>query len=128
MIEKYLGMPYDIRNESGVNCWGLYSLVMMNECGINKGNYVAGNAKEAAAVFAAKLATGEHGLTEVKTPKDYDLVLTESVSGAKKWHCGVYFKGSVLHAKGSSKSGQVWYDTLSDFVGGWKMGFWRDNS
>lgn len=129
MIEKYIGMQYDIRNINGVNCWGLYCLVMLNERSKKIDEIRASSSAQASAIFAAKLATGDHGLIEVKQPKNFDLALVErSSKKGSEWHCGVYYNGGILHAKGSGCHGSVWYDSIIDFSEKYEnMGYWRDN-
>ena len=124
-IRDYLGLRYDIQNRIGINCWGLYALVKLQEQGVKTKGFSASSGREAAAIFAAQLATGEHGLTLTESPKDFDLVLMQI---KKKYHCGIMWAGGVLHAKGTGRRGSVCYDLLNDLKKTWAIRFYYDNN
>lgn len=128
-VSDYLGIPYHFRNENGgICCWGLYCLVMKNERGIELEDIPVNtpSLKEAAAGFAIFLATSkDRKMIEKDKPQDFDLVLISKDGANKKpHHCGVYYKGKVLHANGQGTTGQVWYDELNKF-NNFKIRFFR---
>lgn len=126
-VNYYLGLPYDFTNEKGVNCWGLYALIRKNECGDNLTQYGADKCttRSISATFTAEMAKGNHKHELTKEPKDFDLVLLTIMDmGVKKYHCGVYYKGGMLHAKGTGRKGQVWYDKFTEYED-WKIRFFR---
>lgn len=127
MILKYLGLPYDIHNEVGVNCWGLYSLVKKQEQGIDVLMFsaISSSVKSIASAFESEINLDRHGHYKVAYPKDFDLaLLTRRRKRITEYHCGVMIGGKILHAKGSGGSGQVWCEDLSAFEG-WQVEYWR---
>ena len=126
-IMQYLGIPYDIHNSVGVNCWGLYKLVKKQEQ--NKDVLVftpSGiDTPSISAKFDRELSIGRHDHTKVTNPKNFDLALfTRKIRKSTIYHCGVWLDGKILHAKGSGQSGQVWYDSLASFDK-WGVEYWR---
>lgn len=124
-IKNYIGLRYDIFNKRGVNCWGLYALVMHNEKGVmlDKRNVENASTEAIAAGFSALFACNEFNKThkEVTEPEDFDLVI---FSKANKHHCGIMYKGKLLHSRGSGRTGQVYYENLSSYDD-WKKRFYR---
>lgn len=126
-ITKYLGMAYDYRNKRGVNCWGLYAIIMNNELGISFTMYEPERCttRDICAAFTVVMIDVNNTHTEVMEPLDFDMcLLTKFVGGVKHMHCGVMWKGKLLHSKGSGRSGQVWYDKLTEYDG-WEKRFYR---
>lgn len=127
-ISNYLGMPYDIHNESGVNCWTLYKLIKKQEQGINVVLFKApsANVKKINDVFSSALSDGCHGHFRVDKPEDFDLVLmTKETKRQKIYHCGIWYNGMVMHARGSGQNGQVWYQESSE-LSEYSLEFWRN--
>lgn len=126
-INYYLGLPYDFRNIDGVNCWGLYALIRHNEFGDNIKKYSADKCtnRSISSVFTAEMTKGDHKHKQVDNPKDFDLILLSIMdAGIKKYHCGIYYKGGMIHAKGTGRNGQVWYDELKEYKN-WKIRYFR---
>lgn len=124
---KYLGLPYDIHNDHGINCWGLYKLIKRQEQGIDVLLFSAINSTVRAVsdAFKAELKLDRHGHYQVDDPQEFDLVLlTKRRARACIYHCGVMIGGKILHAKGSGQTGQVWHEELSSFDG-WEVEYWR---
>ncbi len=111
---KYLGLPYDFRNKVGVNCWGLYSLVMRNELNVGIEEHGADECtnESIAAAFVAGMTRGTHNHVQLDNPEDMCLVL---LNKKNSYHCGIWFKNKMLHAKGNARTGQVWYDDISKY-------------
>lgn len=127
-ITKYLSLSYDHRNKKGVNCWGLYALVRHNEFNDNVASHglTRCSNEEIAAAYAIVFAKYKDVHTEVTNPENYDLIVLsiKDTDGKMKFHCGVYWEGRMLHAKGTARSGQVWYDELKDYKD-WNIRFFR---
>jgi hypothetical protein len=126
-VTEYLGLPYDINNEFGVNCWGLYKRVQLQERGIDVAMFSVINSSIRAISdkFRAELKLNKHGHSQVLEPQNLDLaVMVRSIKRARIYHCGVYVDGKILHAKGEGQSGQVWLEDISS-LGDWRMEFWR---
>lgn len=126
-LRKYLGLPYDINNEFGVNCWGLYALVKKQEQNIDVLMFSAINSSAGAIsnAFVDGFRVAQHGHEKIDEPRDFDLVvMTRELKGSIFYHCGVFIDKAVLHAKGENQSGQVWYQQIGD-LGRWKVEFWR---
>lgn len=124
---QYLGLPYDINNETGYNCWGLYCLVKKQEQGQDVAMFRAINstARGISDTFNAEIKLGNHGHTQVQEPQQFDLVLLKRVRlNQTIYHCGVYVDGMILHANGNANSGQVWHEPIANFDR-WAMEFWR---
>ena len=124
---NYLGLPYDIHNEHGVNCWGLYKLVKQQEQGIGVSMFsvISSTVRAISEKFSSELELNQHGHYRVDSPQELDLVLFTRHSKIRStYHCGIMIDGKVLHAKGSGQSGQVWHDELSSFDR-WDVEFWR---
>lgn len=109
MLAEFVGMPYDLQNQKGVNCWSLVALVYDKLFGDKLNDYSAGNIQSVSAAFSAAFAEGKHGFTKVEKPSDFDVVV---MYRDKTTHCGVYYQGRLLHANNDAK--QVIYERLKD--------------
>lgn len=125
-IIRYLGLPYDIHNDVGVNCWGLYKLVKKQEQDIDVLLFKADDSSVSAISRAFEFGlSGRHEHVRTSAPSDFDLVLLRKRRGSRCiYHCGVWFGGKILHAKGSGQTGQVWYEPLTAF-NDWHIEYWR---
>lgn len=125
---KYLGLSYDINNEFGVNCWGLYKLIKKQEQDIDVSTFTVVNSSVRAISdkFTAELKLGRHGHRQVKIPKPFDLVvLVKPMRVGAVYHCGVYLGNKqIIHAKGEGQSGQVWIEDLKAFDD-YRVEYWR---
>jgi cell wall-associated NlpC family hydrolase len=126
MIE-YIGLPYDIHNKNGLNCWALVAKVYKDRFGASIADYPSpsNNIRDIAATFTAAFANGEHGFTQQASPKDYDVVIFKKMTRFNFiFHCGIWIDGRVLHS--SSRSGGVVYEPLKIAGHGFKeIEFWR---
>jgi hypothetical protein len=126
-VKKYLGLSYDINNEFGVNCWGLYKLIQKQERGIEVVMFSAMNSSIRAISdkFKSELKLNKHGHKKVVQPENLDLVvMLKPMKRASIYHCGVYVDGKVLHAKGEGQGGQVWLEDIGS-LSDWRMEYWR---
>lgn len=107
MIDKYIDRIY-----SEPPCWELVCDVYVNELGINLTSYTSESSSPrlVAAAFRLALHKQEHGLIKVLTPEDYSVVLMGRTSKLGLHHCGIYYKGKVLHAL---PNGNVYQDLYS---------------
>lgn len=126
MIE-FVGMPYDIKNDYGVNCWGLVALVYSKVLKKELTDYPCStnNIRDIASTFTAAFANGSHGFSIVKKPENYDVVVfRKPCRFGEHFHCGIMFDGKVLHS--ASRSGGVVYEPLHIAGRGFKeVEFWR---
>ena len=126
MIE-YIGLPYDIKNKNGYNCWALVAKVYRDKLNYNIEDYPSktGNIRDIAAAFTAAFANGSHGFTQRLTSENLDVVIfKKKTKFGFIFHCGIMVDGKVLHS--SSRSGGVVYETLKLAGYGFKeVEFWR---
>ena len=126
MISHLIGLPYDIHNNNGVNCWGLVAAVY-KLLGNEVKDFPAKSNDHAviAAVFAAAFASGEHGFHRVDSPNDYDIVVfNRPTKFGKIYHCGIMLAGKVIHS--TSATGGVVYQSLDQAKSGFTgVEFWR---
>lgn len=94
-VDAFHGKAYD-----RPPCWQLAADVYANVLGAVVGRYeLAGRgARAAAAAMRLALHEGSHGFTQLAAPRDFALVLMGRTARLGLHHCGVYWRGSVLHA------------------------------
>jgi len=126
MIE-YVGIKYDIRNKTGVNCWGLVAKVYHDKFSDDLPDFPSPSKsmRDIAVTFTAAFANNEHGFTMVDKPQDYDVVVFKKMTKfGFLFHCGIWFEGKILHS--ASRSGGVVYEALSSVSRSFKeIEFWR---
>lgn len=98
MIE-YIGLPYDLHNRNGFNCFGLVGKVYADKFGADVPVFLpkSKRPRDIAATFAAAFASGEHGFKKVDKPSNYCVVVFKKKRAVTSYHCGVYIDGKVLH-------------------------------
>lgn len=111
-ICSMIGRPYCIKNENGINCWGVISEYYSKK-GIKLFNYVLNtlSPRELNTVFTIALTEGHHGFKPATTPVNGDVVLFKH---HLNYHCGLWLNGKVLH---SVQNVGVLYQPLSDIRG-----------
>jgi len=127
MIGEYIGIPYDISNNKGLNCWGLVSKVYADLFSDTIKDFPSktDNSQEIASVFAAAFATNDHGFKLTENPNNFDLIVfsRNSVYG-KLYHCGIMYNGKVLHS--SKAVGGVALQSIADAGRGFReFKFWQ---
>lgn len=121
MISQYIGMPYNLHNKNGVNCWALIALVYKDLLDDELVEYNAENSEAVALAFTTAFANGKHGFKQVDTPQDYDVVFMRN---RFFHHCGLYYEGKILHANTGAK--QVTFERFKDVTRTFKkVEFWR---
>lgn len=116
-LKKYIGLKYDINGLRGVNCWTLLAKIYSDELNLPLQIYQSktNSKSDIATEFKAQISANKHGFASVSKPKDLDvLIFTYTHNKQVCYHCGLWFGGKVLHAKGTGQSGGVWYDKLKD--------------
>lgn len=95
MISKYLQRVY-----SNPPCWELVSDVYENELNLKVKDYKPESAspRVVASAFRLALHNAEHGFVLTNLPEDFCIVLMGRTSKLGLHHCGIYYKGKVLHA------------------------------
>lgn len=93
-------------------CWELVTDVYINELKYKTKSYLpdSDNLRDSAAALRLALHNNEHGLEKIDSPKDYCVVLMGRTIKLGLHHCGIYYKGKVLHAL---PSGNVYQDISS---------------
>lgn len=93
-------------------CWGLVTDVYINELGFECKAYMPESQDVKASAKAMRLAlhNAEHGLVKINAAEDYCVVLMGKTNKLGLHHCGVYYKGKVLHAL---PTGNVYQDMAS---------------
>lgn len=121
MFAEYIGMPYDLHNKNGLNCWALVARVYRDLFSETLTDYNADNISKVSAAFTAAFARGDHGFHNVETPEDFDVIVMFS---KRLTHCGIYYQGKILHANGGAK--QVTFERLKDVTRQFEaVEFWR---
>ena len=94
-INSYLGNIYTYPP-----CWDLVTDLYVKELGIKLINYNSVNHSTRAVAEAFRLALHKKELNFQKeqSPEDYDIVLLGASSKLGLHHCGIYYKGRILHA------------------------------
>lgn len=118
-IISMVGTPYCIKNQNGINCWGVISEYYKHK-GIALFNYVLNtmSPKELNTVFTIALTEGHHGFKPTDKPKNGDVVLFRH---PLHYHCGLWLDGKVLH---SIQNVGVIYQPLSDIKGFQGYEYW----
>lgn len=116
LIRALLMVPYlpGAGNWSGADCWGVNELWYANQFGLLL------NDRTGIAPGADGLAEGfddfeAHGWIEVAEPRDHDTIIMRHVAMAEidgkpvrrvieHGHCGIYWRGKVIHADGYLKT------------------------
>ena len=126
MIE-YVGLPYDIHNKDGVNCWGLVAKVYHDKFSKEIEDFPSpsNSIRDIAATFTAAFANGKHGFKKVEKPKYLDVVIfKKSTRFGFIFHCGLWLDGKVLHS--ASRAGSVVYEPLNIAGHGFtEIEFWQ---
>lgn len=93
-------------------CWQLVTAVYLDHVGIDPTHVrtVSDWLRRAAAVFRLRLHKDGAGLRQLEEPEDFALVLMWHTAKRQTAHCGVYYRGSVLHA---TAAGVLYQDMAS---------------
>lgn len=117
-IANYLNLRYDINSRNGgVNCWTLYCKVIKDRFGFDVPVFSGrtNSIEHISDEFRSRIESGRNNHTKIEKPCDFDLVVFKYMRASKEcFHCGVWYKGKVLHANGQGMSGSVWYDRIKD--------------
>lgn len=94
-IHDYLGRVY-----SYPPCWELVTDVYIGELSIKLIHYNSTNksTRSIAEAFRLALHKKELDFQKEQVPEDYDIVLLGASSKLGLHHCGIYYKGRILHA------------------------------
>jgi len=111
MLHSYVGLPYDLWNKTGVNCWGLVSLVYADIYSDIVCEFLpkAEGYRAITAAFTAAFSENKHGFKQVEKPTKHCVVIMKH---RLLTHCGIYEDGKVLHANGQAK--QVIYQDIKE--------------
>ena len=121
MLSKFVGIPYDLHNRTGINCWALVALVYDEIFGDKLKDYSAKNFREVSTAFTSAFFEGDHGFNKVDSPEDFDVVVLWS---KRTVHCGIYYEGNLLHANNDAK--QVIFEKLKNASRSFeRIEFWR---
>lgn len=112
--EQVLGAP---------PCWQLVTLVLMRECGVCVQSYrsASRSIRDIAEAFRMELHRGGHGFRQIAQPADFAVVLMGRTPRLGLHHCGIYWKGSVLHALDSGTLYQDMHTLRAEYP---LMQFW----
>jgi probable lipoprotein NlpC len=98
-VRDYIGLPFlgHGRDRAGVDCYGLYRLVLSEQLGIQLPEYLSYDSITDRAGIAATVADAQEALwQEVNAPRLYDLVLLRLYG--LPLHVGLYLGlGRMLH-------------------------------
>lgn len=80
-------------------CWALVADVYANELGYPIPGYQADRGiRSIARAFRVALHDGPQGLKQLDAPADHCIVVLGITRAMGPHHCGIYWRGSVLHA------------------------------
>lgn len=118
---KYIGKPYSFRN---YNCW-THACAVRADNGIKTAPFNPKDLRGAFELITEKMKGWDHGLWEVESPKNYDIVIvTKSTSGRQIHHCGVFYDNKITHCCRTRK--QVVLDSYEKFIKDYQgVTFWR---
>ena len=112
-----IGKPYSFRD---YNCWH-YVCDLRRDNGIKTKEFKPKNLKEAFNTIDSEIKNISHGLTKVKIPENFDIIMVKERS---VYHCGLYFDGLIIHCSRQLK--QVVSESLTDFKKHYsECSFWR---
>ena len=82
-------------------CWELVSDVYSTELGKTVTEYrtITSSIRAISSAFRIAIHKGQHGFRQIAEPADFCIVLLGASTSLGPHHCGVYYEGSVLHAK-----------------------------
>jgi len=91
-------------------CWFLVADVYASELGVGVGQYEPDhpNIRSIASAFRLGLHRSQHGFVRLSEPVDMCVALMAKTERIGLHHCGIYFKGRVLHALDSG----VFYEEM----------------
>ncbi len=102
-FDQYIGLPFvdHGRDRSGVDCWGLVRLVLMEQFDITLGDYVYRDTFDQQAIPAA-FAAGAIDWRRVEHGQAGDVALLRV--GGRPMHCGLVIEeGLMLHVESGLK-------------------------
>lgn len=102
MFRDYIGLPYDLFNKNGVNCWSLVALVYSDFFDEKLADYASKDKsfQSIAAAFTAAFAEGKHGFTQIDEPVDLCVIVMKH---KLLTHCGIWYEGKVIHATSAAR-------------------------
>jgi len=111
MIAELIGIPYDLHNKKGVNCWGLVALVYDKMLGKSLISFDVKSYRDIANTFTQAFIDNAHGFKKTDKPNNFDVV---TMNKGKLFHCGIYHDGNILHSSLEAK--QVVYEKYNNVV------------
>jgi len=104
-------------------CWSMVAHLYMNVLHIDPTavSTVTEGARRAARTFQLALHKESYGMRKVEQPSDWTIVLMWPGSKERRPHCGVFWKGKVLHA---DENGVLNQDLTSLRAAYPKMEYW----
>ena len=96
IVTEYLARQY-----TQPGCWQLICDVYARELHADVLRYTTENdsVRSIANAFRLALHKGQHGFVQIAEPVPFAVVLMGKSPSLGLHHCGVYYQGSVLHAK-----------------------------
>jgi len=81
-------------------CWCFIVDVYQRELGLAVADYTpeGDGLRLFADAFRRRLLADDHGFVQVEDPTDYDVVLMRRTPTRPPHHCGIYYRGHVVHA------------------------------
>lgn len=125
MIE-YVGIPYNLLNNGGLNCWTFVALIYAKELDQELIDFTPESNSVSAinAAFTKAFMDGSHGFCQVDRPADFDVVVIKAFRKmSTMFHCGVMYDNNVVHCSREHK--QSVYEPLSKMSKGGDVEFWR---
>jgi hypothetical protein len=120
MLTKYIGKKYSFLK---YNCWD-FVVEARKECGIETKIFKPRTLRDAFQVITAQMQKLGSGLTKVDDQQDYDIVIVSKNGAFTSYHCGLCFKGLVVHC--CPTVGSVTSCTLFEFTRDTDgVSFWR---
>ena len=130
-MRQYIGIPYNLMNRGGMNCWSYIAHVYEHEKDQQLNDYLPDSEKvtDVASTFSKAFISGSHGFNKIDKPQNFDVIVFSRDIKVKEritqhYHCGIYFNGAVLHC--CSNHGQSVYEPIKSAMTGFQeVTFWR---
>ena len=96
IVTDYLARQY-----TQPGCWEMVTEIYARELNLSVLGYapLKNTARSIAKSFRLALHTHKHGFIQIAEPSEFCVVLMGRSLSLGLHHCGVYYQGSVLHAK-----------------------------
>lgn len=117
----YIGKPYSFRD---YHCFD-HVCAVRKDAGIKTPEFRPSTLDGAYDLITEQVDCGEHGLTLVDKPQNFDVVICHKMRKGKPiYHCGIWYNGFINHCSLAAK--QVIHEPFREFKKSYEgVTFWR---